>query len=62
MSILITLIILIIVFGLIWWLVGILPIPQPFKNVVIAILAVIGIIYLLGVAFGFGGFQPVRWR
>jgi hypothetical protein len=35
------------VFGLIWYLIGILPIAQPFKNVIIIIMVIIAIVVLL---------------
>jgi hypothetical protein len=47
---LITLLIAVIVAGLIYWLLTMLPIPQPFKNVVMIIFIVICIIWLLGVS------------
>lgn len=44
--------------GLIYWLLTMLPIPQPFKNVVLIIFVVICIVWLLGVFFG--GFPMPR--
>jgi hypothetical protein len=52
MYFLVDLLILVLVAGLIYWLLTVLPVPQPFKNVAIAIFIVICIIWLLGVAFG----------
>jgi hypothetical protein len=62
MSLLITILILCVVFGLIYWIIGLLPIPAPFKTVVLVILGIIALIYLFGILFGFAGFQPVVWR
>ena len=45
---LITLLIGVIIAGLIWYLLSMLPIPAPFKNVVLIIFIVICIIWLLG--------------
>jgi hypothetical protein len=52
MFFLVDLLIIALVAGLIYWLLTLLPIPQPFKNVVMAIFIVICIIWLLGAAFG----------
>lgn len=62
MGILITILILALVFGLIYWIIGLLPIAQPFKNVVLVVFGVIALIYLLGLLLGFGGFHPVILR
>lgn len=59
-SLVITVLVLAIVFGLIYWIVGLLPIAQPFKNIVLAIIGLIFVLYLLGAAFGYGGIHPVR--
>ena len=49
---LISLLITLIVLGLIAWLViyivGLIPMPQPFKIAIYAVLGIIGIVYLLG--------------
>lgn len=55
MFFLIDLLIVVLVAGLIYWLLTLVPIPQPFKNVVIAIFLVICIIWLLGLM---GGYFP----
>lgn len=57
-ALLINLLILCLVFGLIYWVVGMLPIAQPFKNVVLVILAIILILILLGMI----GVLPGDWR
>jgi hypothetical protein len=44
---LITLLVAVIIAGLVWWLLTMLPIPQPFKNVVLVIFIIICIIWLL---------------
>ncbi len=51
---LIDLLVMVIVMGLLYWLVTLLPIPQPFKNVAIVIIVVICIIWLLSFT-SFGG-------
>jgi hypothetical protein len=42
----------VVIAGLIYWLLTLLPIPQPFKQVVMVIFVVICIIWLLGAMFG----------
>ncbi len=50
---LVTLFVLTLVASLIWYIVAyLLPVPQPFKNVLLAILCVIFIIYLLAMISG----------
>lgn len=44
---LITILILVIVAGLVYWLVQLLPIPQPFKNIALVVLLLAMIVYLL---------------
>lgn len=59
MAFLITLFILVIVFGLLFWLVGLLPIDPKFKQVAQVILILFLVLYLLGVLFG--GFPVASW-
>lgn len=51
-SLLVTLLILCLVFGLIWYLVGMLPLPEPFGMVARVSMLVIFILLLLGMVFG----------
>lgn len=51
---LVTLLVAVIIAGLIYWLLMQLPIPEPFKKVVLVIFIVICILWLLGYS-GFGG-------
>lgn len=44
---LISLLVLIIVFGLIYWLITILPLPAPFKTIAVVVFVVICILILL---------------
>jgi hypothetical protein len=50
---------LIIVLGLIYWIITILPIPEPFKKIVLVIIAVICLLYLLSLLFGMAGPLPL---
>jgi hypothetical protein len=49
----------ILVIGLIYYLITLLPVAQPFKNIALVIVIVIAIVYLLGFV-GFGG--GPHWR
>jgi cytochrome c biogenesis factor len=51
-SLLITILIIALVFALVWWILGQMPIPEPFRMVVNAILGLIAIILLLSIVFG----------
>lgn len=48
------------IFWLLWWLVNYLPIPEPFKTVANAILAVAAVFLLINVLLGLIG-VPLRW-
>jgi hypothetical protein len=52
--VLISLLVAVLVAGLIWYLLSLLPIPEPFRKVVLIIFILICVIYLLGYV-GFGG-------
>lgn len=52
LSLLVTLLVLVLVFGVIWWLIGFLGLPAPFGKVAQVLIALIFIVILLGVAFG----------
>jgi hypothetical protein len=68
---LLTLVLYILVFGLLYWLVeyllGLFPLPDPAPRVIRAVLAIILVLFLIGVIVqGFGGgeygFPALRWR
>jgi hypothetical protein len=52
---LVSLLIAVIVIGLIYYIITLLPLPQPFKNVAIIILLLICVIWLLGYVGAFPG-------
>jgi hypothetical protein len=54
---LIELLVAVIVAGLIWWLLTMLPIPEPFKKIVLVLFILICIIWLLG----FSGLVSPGW-
>ena len=51
-SLLITLIVFCIVAGLVYWLLTLLPLPDPFKTIIIVAFILILILVLLGMFFG----------
>ena len=54
-SILLWLIVLLVVFAIVWWIVGQIPIPPQFRWVVNVILGVIFLIVMLSLLTGYGG-------
>jgi ABC-type siderophore export system fused ATPase/permease subunit len=59
MPILFSILVMVIVLGLIYWVVTLLPLPEPFKQIAIVIVVVICLLYLLSLLFGFAGPFPV---
>jgi heme A synthase len=51
-SLLITIIIIAVVFGLVWWILQQMPLPEPFKMVVNVLIGLIAVLVLLGLLFG----------
>ena len=62
MGILISLLILVIVAGIVYWIVTLLPLPQPFKNIVIVILLLILLLWILGMFTGYFPVAPLLRR
>lgn len=52
LDLLITVIVFCIVSGLLWWLVSMLPLPEPFPTVIRVCVVLILILILLGALFG----------
>lgn len=52
---LIWILVLCLIAGLIWYVIGMMPIPQPFKNVVVIVFCIILIIVLLNMMGMLGG-------
>jgi len=46
-SFLVTILVMCIIFGLIWWILSIVPLPAPFAQIVRVVLAVIMVIWLI---------------
>jgi len=51
-SLLVTIIVLGLVFYLLYWLIGQIPLPDPFKTVAMVLLALAVVVVLLSVLFG----------
>ena len=58
-SLLIAVLVLALIFSLVWWILGQMPIPQPFRWVVNAVLGIICVVVLLGLLTG-GVSIPIR--
>ena len=58
-GLLISLLILVLVVSVIFWVLSMLPIPQPFLNIIKVILVLIALIYLLGMLPGLGYTHPL---
>jgi hypothetical protein len=54
-SILITLLVLVLVVGVIFWILSLLPIPAPWSNIARAIIALIVLIYLISMLLPYAG-------
>ena len=58
-----SLLVLVIVLGLIYWVVTLLPLPEPFKKIALVIILVVCLLYLLGILFGaVPGFPVLHYR
>jgi hypothetical protein len=52
LSILLSLLMMVLIFGAIYWVVGLLPFPEPFRKIALAIIGIIFLIYLIGMLLG----------
>ena len=50
-----------IIFGLLWWLIDYVKIPEPFSKVARVVLAVAGVVLLINVLLGLAGHPFIRW-
>lgn len=48
------------IFGLLWYLVTIVPIPPPFKGWLLILLQVLGVLGLIGVLLQFAGYPIIK--
>jgi hypothetical protein len=47
-----SILVMVIVMGLVYWIVSVLPLPDPFKRIALVIIMVICLLYLLSMIFG----------
>ena len=59
MGFLFSILVLVIIMGLVWWVIGMLPLPEPMKQIVTVVLAVICLLYLLSLLFGMAQPFPI---
>lgn len=59
-TLLIWLLVLVLVFGVIVWVIQMLPLPPPFGNIALAIIALIFILILVSMILGDIPLRPVR--
>lgn len=59
-SILVWIIVLGCIFGLIWWLIGFIGLPEPFNKIVRVVVAIIAVLILCNVLLGLVGEPFVR--
>jgi hypothetical protein len=52
MGLLINLLVLLLICGLIYWIITLIPLPPPFKNIALIIFGIIVIIYLISMLTG----------
>ena len=60
MSVLISLLVVVLIGSLVWYLIGMLPLPPVARQIVQVILILIAILYLVGMLTGVGGLTPIR--
>jgi hypothetical protein len=51
-GVLVHLLILVVILGVIWYIVTVIPMPPPFKNVALLIIGAIAVLYLVSLLFG----------
>lgn len=61
-SLLVTLVLLGLVFYLLYWLVGQMPLPEPFKTVATVIIGLVAVLVLLSLLFGIAPLPVLRVR
>lgn len=57
---LVSLLVMVVVLGVVWYIVSIIPLPEPFAKIVQIIIAVIALLWALGLLFGYA--TPIRLR
>jgi hypothetical protein len=57
LSLLVTILVMCLIFGLIWWILSLIPLPAPFGQVARVVCAIIFVIWLLYLLLPFAGFH-----
>jgi hypothetical protein len=60
LGLLITVIIAGVIFYLLYWLIGVVGLPEPFSKVAIVLLALVAVVFLIGLLTG--GIPAFHWR
>jgi hypothetical protein len=60
MPILIHLLVLLIVAGIAYWIISLLPLPEPFKSIVMVVALLIILLYVLSLFVALPGLTPIR--
>lgn len=61
-ELLISLLVLVLIFGVAWWIITLIPLPPPFHQVAQVVLALIFLLVLLGILLGGVPFRPLVLR
>jgi hypothetical protein len=61
-GLLVTVIVLGLVFYVLWWLIGVIGLPEPFNKVATVIIALVAVIILLSLLFGGLSLPTLRFR
>lgn len=51
-NLIVTIIVIALVFGLVWWVLSQMPLPEPFRMVVNVLIGLLAVVILLGLLFG----------
>jgi hypothetical protein len=62
LEVLVQFVVLIIVLGLLYWVLTLLPLPEPLKQIVIVVAIIIFVLWLTSVLLGYAPAPPVRRR
>lgn len=62
LNLLVTIIVAGLCFYLLWWLLGVIGLPEPFNKVATVLLALVAVVFLIGVLTGRVNFPILRIR
>lgn len=62
LSLLVTVIVAGLIFWLLWWLIGVVGLPEPFNKIAIVIIALVAVVFLIDVLMGMAGTPLFRFR